>query len=76
MANVNIEGHGSFTVDPSKVQELLQWLTSNGGVKVEGTDKSFKGKTLLNEQQPPDGARIGNPTPREGKDYDFGGTWM
>mgnify|MGYP003647722345 CR=1 FL=1 len=79
MANVLIEGHGTFTVSAEKVQDLVQWLQTNGGVAVEQTvDKRFDGDTLLNETQP--GANVGkgptSDTGPDGKTFDMGGTWM
>ena len=89
MANIVIEGHGTFTLNLEKTQELVQWLQTNGAVNVESTaEKSFEGKTLLNEEGNPEGshvkdwhapdrdANVGNPPPKPGTDYDFGGTWL
>ena len=83
MANIWIENHGVFSVSDEKVQDLMQWLQSNGGVSAEGASPpNFDGKTLLNEEVPPPqgGANVGNPKPNIKPDgsgsYDFGGTWM
>ena len=83
MANIWIENHGVFSVSNEKVQELLQWVQTNGGVKSEASTDQFDGKTLLNESPAPQhGANVGNAKPKsetdpgKGGDYDFGGTWM
>ena len=70
MANVTIDGHGSFTVNAEKIQELLQWLTTNS-VRVESTEKTFEGKTLLNEGETQPSRKI-DPT----KTWDFGTPWI
>ena len=55
MAKVNIDGK-EFTLSPDKVQELMQWLNSNGAVSLESAgDQGFEGKQLLNETTPPVG---------------------
>lgn len=49
MAKVSIDGK-EFTLSPDKVQELMQWLNSNGAVSLESsTNQNFEGKQLLNE---------------------------
>ena len=78
MANVQIEGHGSFTLNPEKVQDLLQWLQTNGGVNVESaTGTKFEGETLLNEGEasnPSDDDPL-DPN-RKNKTWDMGTKWM
>jgi|TARA_R110002074_G_scaffold8587_2_gene35143 hypothetical protein len=82
MANIRIEGHGSFTLNPEKVQDLLQWLQTNGGVNVESTaDTKFDGQTLLNEGEAE--VKPGNPKDddpldpnRRNKTWDMGTKWM
>ena len=83
MANIWIEGHGVFSLGNEKVQDLVSWLANNQAVQSEGASKEFDGQQLLNEtgQVPKQAkgakpANIGNPKPVEGKEYDFGGTWM
>ena len=85
MANIWIEGHGVFSLGNEKVQDLVSWLANNQAVQSEGTSKEFDGQQLLNEtggknipkqSKGVKPARVGNPKPLEGKDYDFGGTWM
>ena len=89
MANISIEGQGTFTLNLEKTQELVQWLQANGAVNVESTtEKKFEGQTLLNEEGTAEGkhvkdwhepgrdANVGNPPPKPGTDYDFGGTWL
>jgi|10_taG_2_1085330.scaffolds.fasta_scaffold00363_11 D-serine dehydratase len=72
MANLWIENHGVYTISDQKVQDLIQWVQTNGGVTVEsGQSKpQADGETLLNEtpQQP-------QPEPN-GKTYDFGTKWI
>ena len=89
MANIWIEGHGVFTVNNDKVQEVIAWLGQNGAVQAEGNSPDFSGQQLLNEQEKnlPKGDRRAKPvplqTPKNPKPnedgsgtYDFGGTWM
>ncbi len=45
---VIVEGHGTFTVNAEKVQELVQWLSDNAARVQEGF-VPFDGKELLNE---------------------------
>ena len=72
MATINIDGQ-SFNLNSEKVQELMQWLQTNGAVKLESTDKgNYDGQTLLNEGErdpatPPKGA--------SDKTWDFGTPW-
>ena len=55
MAKVNIDGK-EFTLNPEKVQELMQWLNSNGAVSLESAgNPEFEGKQLLNETNTPGG---------------------
>ena len=73
MANLTIEGQGSFTLNPEQVQSLLSWLEQNGvarTIKTEGSD--YEGKTLLSEdnKQPPQSG------PQTDGTYDFGTTWI
>ncbi len=78
MAKVNIDGQ-EFTLGPDKVQDLLQWLTANGGVRVESNTGNFEGQQLLNEQRPYDQQKDRNPAePPKGdpnKTWDFGTPW-
>ena len=79
MANLTIEGQGTFNLNPEQVQALLGWLEQNGVAKTinnEGSD--FEGNTLLNEGDK--GTPLGNPKanikPDGSGTYDFGGTWL
>ena len=77
MIKISIEGHGVFTVPNERVQELLNWLKTNDGAKIntEG-GLPYDGSTLLNEVRET-GVRVGgNAKPLPGTDYNFGGTWM
>lgn len=49
MITVNIQGHGTFAIDSSKLNELIQWLTANQATTIESTNKANPGETLLNE---------------------------
>jgi len=73
MATLNIDGHGSFTLNPEQTQALLSWLEQNGVAKTVNTEgSSFEGKTLLNEtEQKPKGSG-----PSEPSTYNFGTTWI
>jgi D-serine dehydratase len=77
MAKVTIDGQ-EFTLNADKAQDLMQWLTQNGGVRVESTTASaFEGQQLLNET---DQMKDRDPaTPPKGdpkKDWDFGTPWI
>tara|TARA_Y100000310_G_scaffold342958_1_gene448468 strand:- start:1503 stop:1736 length:234 start_codon:yes stop_codon:yes gene_type:complete len=76
MAKVNIDGQ-EFTLGSEKVQDLLQWLTSNGGVRVESAQPgSFEGKQLLNEvDQMKDRNPAHPPKGDPNKTWDFGTPW-
>ena len=51
MARVLVEGT-EYTITPDKTHELLQWLNTNGAIRVEGnTEQKFEGKELLNEEK-------------------------
>ena len=51
---VNIEGHGTYIVDASKVNELISWLTANtvkvneSNVVKEVSEGQETGRELLN----------------------------
>jgi len=49
MITVNIQGHGAFAIDPSKLNELIQWLTANRATTIESVQNINPGDTLLNE---------------------------
>ena len=73
MANLTIEGQGSFTLNPEQVQSLISWLEQNGvarTIKTEGSD--YDGKTLLSEDQ----NKNPNKSGPQGDTYDFGTTWI
>lgn len=73
MANVNVEGHGQYTVSPDKLPELIQWLSTNAA-QLQEKQQQTDGNTLLNEQKPagqnPKAADPDNQT------YNFGTTWI
>lgn len=46
--NITIDGHGTYTVPPERVQELVAWLNQNAA-KVQENFTPFEGKELLNE---------------------------
>ena len=48
MITVNVTGHGSWIINPDKLNELITWLRSNS-VAVESNTTVDPGKTLLNE---------------------------
>lgn len=73
MATVNIEGHGTFTLNPEQTQALMGWLEQNGVAKTianEGSD--YDGKTLLNEN----GQKSKGSGPSDPSTYNFGTTWI
>lgn len=81
MATVLIEGT-EYTLTPEKTQELLQWLSTNGAVRVEAnTGQEFDGNELLNETGR---GSVNKPAtqhdpPREtdpDKTWDFGTKWF
>ena len=54
MIQVNIQGYGTFHISNEKVQELLNWLQQNDGVRnaqynENNTRASFRGNELLVE---------------------------
>lgn len=78
MARVVVEGT-EFTIGSDRVQDLMQWLQTNGGVKVESAAPvggEFTGQQLLNEVKP---ASHTDP-PRQKQDpdktWDFGTKWI
>ena len=76
MANLTIEGQGSFTLNPEQVQSLISWLEQNGvarTIKTEGSD--YDGKTLLSEDKIPEKKKPNKSGP-QGDTYDFGTTWI
>ena len=75
MAKVIIDGQ-EFTLSAEKTQDLLQWLTQNGGVKVEGTSTStFDGQQLLNENEKGQRDPATPPKGDPDKTWDFGTPW-
>ena len=76
MARVVIDGQ-EFTLGSERVQDLMQWLQTNGGVRVESTQQgNFTGDQLLNEtgKKP---TPLNNQRPNgEGGTYDYGTTWI
>lgn len=48
MITVDIQGHGKFVIDSSKLNELLTWLRNNS-MPVESSTRPLRdGDTLLN----------------------------
>lgn len=48
MIKVNIQGHGSYVIQPEKLSELIAWLTKNS-MPVESSNNPYKdGDSLLN----------------------------
>lgn len=48
MITVNVQGHGSFVISSDKLNELLQWLSTNS-MPVEGNIRPLRDdETLLN----------------------------
>lgn len=48
MITINVQGHGSFVIHASKLDELLKWLATNS-MPVEGRVRPLKDdETLLN----------------------------
>ena len=47
MITVDVQGHGSFVINSSKLNELLQWLAANS-MPVEGVRPLNPNDTLLN----------------------------
>ena len=52
---VQVEGYGNFQIDNAKINELLNWLSANQGVKIteqnkvrEVQDNQYTGRELLN----------------------------
>ena len=80
MANIWIQNNGVYSVSDGKVQDLLQWLKSQGAVNIEGANlpAGKDGKELLNEDQSK-GPHSDAGSPPQGdpnKTYDFGTTWI
>ena len=70
MANLNIEGHGSFTLNPEQTQALLSWLEQNGVARtINNEGSNYDGNTLLNENK-------NKKSGPDGDTYDFGTTWI
>ena len=54
MTTVSISGYGTFHIDSEKIQELLNWLSRNSGVRTQNNEQitvpaQFKGLDLINE---------------------------
>lgn len=54
MINVTVDGHGRYQIKPEQVGELLAWLSSKQGVRVneqntvrEVKDNLFTGRDLI-----------------------------
>lgn len=55
MITITIQGYGTFQISSEKMQELLNWLSSNNGVRTQNNEnlndlknKIFQGKDLIN----------------------------
>lgn len=48
MITINIQGHGTFTINSNKINELLQWLHDNAVRLESGTTKISGDDVLLN----------------------------
>lgn len=48
MITVNVQGHGSFVVHSTKLDELLRWLASNSMPVESNVRKLHDDETLLN----------------------------
>mgnify|MGYP003650509594 CR=1 FL=1 len=49
MITVEVQGHGSFIIPSSSLNELLQWLSANAMAKEANTRGLRDNETLLNE---------------------------
>jgi hypothetical protein len=50
MIKVSIEGYGNFQISNEKLQELLNWLTKNQGIRIQEAQTfpaKFHGKQLI-----------------------------
>jgi hypothetical protein len=48
MITITIQGHGSFTIEPGKLNELLRWMQENS-IKLEsGATKISGDQVILN----------------------------
>jgi len=53
MVTISITGYGTYQVSAEKLQELLNWLAQNSGVRTQSNEQMripahFQGKDLLN----------------------------
>ena len=53
MTTVSISGYGTFQIESEKIQELLNWLSQNSGVRTQSNEQiavppQFKGLDLIN----------------------------
>lgn len=53
MITISISGYGQFQISAEKLQELLNWLSQNSGIRTQNNENinrpiSFQGKDLIN----------------------------
>jgi len=53
MVTITITGYGTYQVSSEKLQELLNWLSQNAGVRTQSNEQTnlppiFHGKDLIN----------------------------
>ena len=46
MITITIQGHGSFTIEPSKLNELLRWMQENS-IKLESGNTKISGDQVI-----------------------------
>lgn len=54
MITINIQNYGQYQIEQEKLQELMNWLSQNSGVRTQSNESItnppiFQGKTLINE---------------------------
>jgi hypothetical protein len=54
MITINIQNYGQYQIEQEKLQELMNWLSQNSGVRTQSNESitnppTFRGKTLINE---------------------------
>jgi hypothetical protein len=53
MITITIQGYGNFQIHHEKLQELLNWISLNSGIKTQTNEQvripvEFRGKELIN----------------------------
>lgn len=46
MITINVQGHGTFTIDSSKLNEILTWLKSNS-INLESGNTQINGDQII-----------------------------